>query len=236
MSVRILVVEDDAGVRMVVGDLLRDAGYGVEESGDGETAMGRLGERWDLLVVDVMMPGMDGFGFCHEARQRGFDGAILMLTARAALDDRVMGLRTGADDYVTKPFEPVELVARVEALLRRIRKVALTPVVRFEFGEVVADFTEGVVRRHGEKVSLAAKELQLLRYLVDHRGKVVSREQMLKDVWSQQPYITPRTVDTHVAWLRQKLEVNPQTPRHILTVRGEGYRFEGNGVRTTGGG
>ncbi|MBL8293300.1 MAG: response regulator transcription factor, partial [Bryobacterales bacterium] len=166
------------------------------------------------------------FAFCHQARERGFDGAILMLTARSQLEDRVTGLRTGADDYLTKPFEPPELLARVAALLRRVRKEALTPVMRFEFGRVVADFARGVVTREGEKLNLAAKELQLLRYLIDHRGQVVSRDQLLRDVWSQQPYITPRTVDTHIAWLRQKLEPSPQTPQHILTVRGEGYRFE----------
>jgi two-component system, OmpR family, alkaline phosphatase synthesis response regulator PhoP len=198
----------------------------VEECSDAVSALERLREGFDLLIVDVMMPGLDGFGFCHQVREGGFDGAILMLTARTALEDRVTGLRTGADDYVTKPFEPPELQARVAALLRRVRKEALTPVMHFEFGRVRADFSRGTVTRDGQRVSLAAKELQLLRYLVDHRGQVVSREQLLRDVWSRQPYITPRTVDTHIAWLRQKLEPNPQTPQHILTVRGEGYRFE----------
>ncbi len=226
MTPKILLVEDEPSVRMIVADLLRDAGYQVQESPEAVGALGRLGEGFDLLMVDVMMPGLDGFAFCHQARESGFDGAILMLTARAALDDRVTGLRTGADDYVTKPFEPPELLARVAALLRRVRKEALTPVLQFEFGEVKADFTRSTVTRSGEKVNLAAKEMQLLRYLVDRRGTVVSREQLLRDVWSHQPYITPRTVDTHIAWLRQKLEPSPQSPRHILTVRGEGYRFE----------
>lgn len=226
MTPKILLVEDEPAVRMIVADLLRDAGYLVQESPDATAAGERLGEGFDLLVLDVMMPGLDGFAFCHQARERGFDGAILMLTARSQLEDRVTGLRTGADDYLTKPFEPPELLARVAALLRRVRKEALTPVMRFEFGRVVADFARGVVTRDGEKLNLAAKELQLLRYLIDHRGQVVSRDQLLRDVWSQQPYITPRTVDTHIAWLRQKLEPSPQTPQHILTVRGEGYRFE----------
>ena len=226
MTPKILLVEDEPSVRMIVADLLRDAGYAVQESSDGVTAIARIGEGFDLMVVDVMMPGLDGFAFCHKAREGGFDGAILMLTARTALEDRVKGLQTGADDYVAKPFEPPELLARVAALLRRVRKEALTPVLQFEFGQVKADFARGIVSREGRKVNLAAKELQLLRYLVDRRGKVVSREQLLRDVWSQQPYITPRTVDTHIAWLRQKLEPTPQTPQHILTVRGEGYRFE----------
>jgi DNA-binding response OmpR family regulator len=226
MTPKILLVEDEPAVRMIVADLLRDAGYLVQESPDAGAAGERLGEGFDLMVLDVMMPGLDGFAFCHQARERGFDGAILMLTARSQLEDRVTGLRTGADDYLAKPFEPPELLARVAALLRRVRKEALTPVMRFEFGRVVADFARGVVTREGEKLNLAAKELQLLRYLIDHRGQVVSRDQLLRDVWSQQPYITPRTVDTHIAWLRQKLEPSPQTPQHILTVRGEGYRFE----------
>ncbi len=226
MSPRILLVEDEPAVRMVVADLLRDSGYVVEESPDGLVALERLPEGFDLLVVDVMIPGVGGFELCHRLRERGFDGAILMLTARTRLEDRVEGLQTGADDYVTKPFEPPELLARIAALLRRIRRGTLTPVMTFEFGGVRADFSRGEVTRGGVRVNLAAKELQLLRFLVDHRGQVVTREQLLRGVWSQQPYITPRTVDTHVAWLRQKLEPTPQTPRHILTVRGEGYRFE----------
>lgn len=226
MTARILVVEDEPAVRMIVTDLLRDAGYTVDEAVDGDSGLALLSRTFDLVVADVMMPGLDGFAFCQQARQQGFDGAFLLLTARTALEDRVTGLRTGADDYVTKPFEPPELLARVNALLRRVRKEALTPVMQFEFGEVKVDFAASAVTRDGERVNLAAKELLLLRYLIDHRGQVVTREDLLRDVWSQQPYITPRTVDTHIAWLRQKLEPTPQTPRHILTVRGEGYRFE----------
>jgi DNA-binding response OmpR family regulator len=226
MTPRILVVEDEPAVCMIVADLLRDAGYAVEEARDGSAGLAMLNRTFDLVVADVMMPGLDGFDFCQQAREKGYDGAFLLLTARTALEDRVKGLRTGADDYVTKPFEPPELLARVAALLRRVRKEALTPVLQFEFGNVKADFAQSIVLRDGERVNLAAKELMLLRCLIDHRGQVVSREDLLREVWSQQPYITPRTVDTHIAWLRQKLEPAPQTPRHILTVRGEGYRFE----------
>lgn len=226
MTAKILVVEDEPAVRMIVGDLLRNAEYLVDEAPDGHGGLALLDRTFDLVIADVMMPGMDGFAFCQQARERGFDGAFLFLTARTALEDRVMGLRTGADDYVAKPFEPPELLARVTALLRRVRKEALTPVMVFEFGDIKADFAQSLVTRDGERLNLAAKELMLLRYLIDHRGQVVTRDELLRDVWSQQPYITPRTVDTHVAWLRQKLEPNPQMPRHILTVRGEGYRFE----------
>jgi two-component system alkaline phosphatase synthesis response regulator PhoP len=137
----------------------------------------------------------------------------------------VVGLKLGADDYLTKPFEPPELVARIEALLRRVRREKLTPVARFQFGNVEVDFERGDVRKQGAAVNMAGKELQLLRYLVDHRGKVVSRDELLEAVWEYQPGVSSRTIDVHVAWLRQKLEDSPQNPRHIHTVRGVGYRF-----------
>jgi two-component system alkaline phosphatase synthesis response regulator PhoP len=159
-------------------------------------------------------------------RERGFDGGILMLTARAQVDDRVEGLRTGADDYLIKPFDSNELLARVSALLRRLGKTPLTPVLQYRFGDVTVDFERREVLRGGIPVNLAAKELQLLRQLIDHRGQVLPRERLLSRVWHDQPFIGARTVDVHVAWLRQKLEENPQVPRHIITVRGEGYRFE----------
>jgi two-component system, OmpR family, alkaline phosphatase synthesis response regulator PhoP len=137
----------------------------------------------------------------------------------------VVGLKTGADDYLAKPFDPSELLARVEALLRRVRKENLAPVVRFQYGNVQVDFEKAEVAKAGVPVSLAGKELQLLRYLIDHRGRVVPRDELLKNVWEYQPDVSSRTVDVHVAWLRQKLEDNPQFPKHILTVRGSGYRF-----------
>jgi two-component system alkaline phosphatase synthesis response regulator PhoP len=150
-----------------------------------------------------------------------------MLTAKTQLTDRVVGLKLGADDYLAKPFEPPELLARIEALLRRVKKEKLTPVLRFQFGNVEVDFEKGDVRKDGVAISLAGKELDLLRYLVDHRGRVVSRDELLEGVWQYQPGVSSRTIDVHVAWLRQKLEENPQTPRHIHTVRGVGYRFAG---------
>jgi two-component system alkaline phosphatase synthesis response regulator PhoP len=172
-----------------------------------------------------MLPGKNGLEICRELRQHGKDTAVLMLTAKSQLTDRVVGLKLGADDYVTKPFEPPELLARVEALLRRIKKDKRQPVVHFEFGDVAVDFEQGDVRKGGNAVALAAKELDLLRYLVNHRGKVVSREELLEGVWEYQPGVSSRTIDVHVAWLRQKLEDNPANPKHIHTVRGVGYRF-----------
>lgn len=227
MSARILLVEDDTDVQLIVADLLSGHGYEVVVSADGDEGFRLAMERrFDLLILDVMLPGMEGFELCRAARERGFDGVILMLTARSSVDDRVEGLRTGADDYLIKPFDSKELLARVSALLRRLGKTPLTPVLRYQFSDVEVDFERREVLRAGVVVNLATKEMQLLRQLIDHRGQVLSRECLLSRIWQDQPFIGPRTVDVHVAWLRQKIEKNPQSPRHIVTVRGEGYCFE----------
>lgn len=227
MKARILLVEDEAGLAMVVSDLLRAEGNVVEIASDGTAGLRRAtDEPFDLLILDVMLPKLSGTDLCHAARQQGFDGAILMLTAKGQVADRVNGLKLGADDYLVKPFNPDELVARVAALLRRVHKEQLTPVMRIEFGNVVADFSCHEFLKHGESISLTAKEAELLRLLINHRGQVLSRERILKQVWKEQPHITPRTVDVHIAWLRQKLEEKADAPKHILTARGEGYRFE----------
>ncbi len=211
---------------LVVSDLLRSESHSVEVARDGKTGLRRASEEnFDLLILDVMLPGMDGIQVCHAVRERGYDGAILMLTAKGQIPDKVQGLRTGADDYLVKPFDPDELLARIGALLRRVNKEQLTPVMRFQFGDVTADFAKMDFIKNGEPISLAAKEADLLRLLVNQRGQVLSREQILKQVWSEQQFITERTVDVHIAWLRQKLEDDPQSPKFILTVRGEGYRF-----------
>jgi two-component system alkaline phosphatase synthesis response regulator PhoP len=226
MSARILIVEDEPGIRLVIADLLKAEKYLVETATEGSAGLAlATTHKFDLLILDVMLPGADGFEICHEARQRGFDGAILMLTAKGQIDDRVRGLQTGADDYLVKPFDPDELVARVKALLRRVHKENLTPVMKFTFGNVTVDFSRPEFLKNGKPVSLAAKEAELLRFLVNHRGQALSRAQILQQVWSGQQFITERTVDVHIAWLRQKLEDNPVSPRYIITVRGEGYRF-----------
>jgi two-component system alkaline phosphatase synthesis response regulator PhoP len=226
MSSRILLVEDEPGLAMTLADLLAAEGYTVESAGDGPTGLSKATNgQFDLVVLDVMLPGKNGLEVCRELRQQGRDVAILMLTAKTQLTDRVVGLKLGADDYVTKPFEPAELLARIEALLRRIKKEKLAPVARYRFDAVDIDFERGQVRKNGAPISLAAKELDLLRYLIDRRGKVVSREELLEGVWEYQPGVSSRTIDVHVAWLRQKLEDTPQHPKHIHTVRGVGYRF-----------
>lgn len=227
MSSRILLVEDAPDVQMIVSDLLAGNGYDVVVAADAEDGLQKFSEQaFDALILDVMLPGRDGFELCTAARQRGFDGGILMLTARGEVADRVQGLRTGADDYLVKPFHPNELVARLEALLRRSGKQTLTPVAQYQFGDVTVDFARDEVLRAKERVKLAAQELRLLRHLIQHRGQVLSRESILARLWADQPFIGSRTVDVHIAWLRQKLEPDPQSPQFIVTVRGEGYCFK----------
>ncbi|MEZ5402442.1 MAG: response regulator transcription factor [Bryobacteraceae bacterium] len=227
MSLRILLVEDEPGLVVTLTDLLTAEGYEVESATDGLTGYQRAASRQhQLIILDVMLPGRNGFDICRGLREEGFDVPILMLTAKTRVPDRVTGLKLGADDYLAKPFDPSELLARVEALVRRAHREGLGPVRRFQFGAVDVDFDSGQVSKGGEVVNLAAKELQLLRYLIDHREKAVSRDDLLQSVWEYQPSVTSRTVDVHVAWLRQKLEENPERPRHLQTVRGVGYRFQ----------
>lgn len=226
MNSQILLIEDEPGLVLTLSDLLEAEGYRVETALDGPSGLQKaLSAKFDLLILDIMLPGKNGLEICRELRQHGSDVAILMLTAKTQVIDRVVGLKLGADDYLTKPFEPSELLARIEALLRRVRKNNLSPVSRFQFDSVQIDFERGEVLRDGAKVNMAGKELQLLRYLIDHRGQVVSREDLLKNVWEYQSAVSSRTIDVHMAWLRQKLEDNPQIPRYFQTVRGVGYKF-----------
>lgn len=226
MSSRILLVEDEPGLVMTITDLLMAEGYEVDSASDGDAGLTKaLAGNFDLIVLDVMLPKRTGFDVCREVRAKGVDCAILMLTAKTQVVDRVVGLKLGADDYLAKPFDPAELLARIEALLRRVRKENLVGVKSFQFGRIEVDFERAEVKRSGQPIALASKELQLLRYLVDHRGAVVPREELLQNVWEYRSDITSRTVDVHVAWIRQKLEENPQNPRHIQTIRGKGYRF-----------
>jgi len=226
MSLRILLVEDEPGLLLTVSDLLTAEGYDVDTAGDGESGLAKaIAGKFHLAILDVMLPRKSGFDVCRELRQRGVDTAILMLTAKSQVVDRVVGLKLGADDYLTKPFDPSELLARVEALLRRVRQEKRIPVQAFKFGDVEVDFERAEVRKGGREISMASKELQLLRYLVDHRGRVVPREELLQNVWEYSGDVSSRTIDVHVAWLRQKLEDTPQNPKHIHTIRGMGYRF-----------
>jgi len=225
MNSRILLVEDEPGLVLTISDLLSAEGYEVHAASDGEAALAKAAAReFDLVILDIMLPKKTGLDVCRELRQRGIDSAILMLTAKNQIVDRVVGLKLGADDYLAKPFDPAELLARVEALLRRVHKDKRIAVRSFRFSDVDVDFERLEVVKGGHPVSLAAKELQLLRYLVIHRDRVVPREEILQKVWEYGSDVSSRTVDVHVAWLRQKLD-NPQNPKHIQTVRGKGYRF-----------
>jgi len=227
MKPRILCVDDDPGVATAVSYLLGTRGYVVATAADGTAGLrSAVEERFDLVILDLLLPGLNGFEICRAARERGFDGAILILTAKEKISDRVQALQIGADDYLVKPFDSEELLARVAALLRRVHKGALTPVLEFEFGNVKADFGKRAFSKNGRPIRLAEKEAGVLRCLINHRGQVMSRSDILRHVWNEQRFITDRTVDVHIAWLRRKLEDNPRSPRHIVTFRGEGYRFD----------
>src|SRR5580765_7998449 len=213
MNLRILLVEDEPGLVLTVSDLLTAEGYEVETAADGEPGLSKATSgKFSVIILDVMLPRKSGFDVCRELRQSGIDTAILMLTAKTQVVDRVVGLKLGADDYLTKPFDPSELVARIEALLRRVQKETRIPVRKYQFGDIEVDFERAEVLRAGQRIGLASKELQLLRYLVDDRERVVPREEILQKVWEYRSDVSSRTIDVHVAWLRQKLEQDPTIP------------------------
>jgi two-component system alkaline phosphatase synthesis response regulator PhoP len=227
-TARLLLVEDEPGLQLALTDRLAAEGYRVETAAVGHSAVRRAtGEPFDVILLDVMLPGRDGFDVAKTIRQQGVQTPILMLTARSQVVDRVVGLKLGADDYLTKPFEMAELLARIEALLRRAPTTSGVSLERFQFGEVLVDVRKAEVTRDGALMDLSAKEFHLLRYFVEHRGATLSREELLTEVWGYHATPSTRTVDVHVAWLRQKLEPNPRLPQYILTVHGLGYKFVG---------
>ena len=224
---RVLLVEDEESLVVTLTDRLKAEGYRVEARGDAESALALVSEApFDLAILDVMLPGMDGFALCRELRQRRLSLPVLMLTARSQVVDKVVGLKLGADDYLTKPFEMSELLARLEALLRR-RSPGSPAADIFVFGEVRADFRRAEVTRSGEPVPLSGLEMRLLRYLIEHRGEVLSRDRLLDEVWGYDATPVSRTVDVHIASLRAKLEASPSHPVFIVTVHRLGYRFDG---------
>jgi two-component system, OmpR family, alkaline phosphatase synthesis response regulator PhoP len=225
---RLLLVEDEPGLQLALTDRLTTEGYHVEVAADGPAAVARAtSEPFDIIVLDVMLPGLDGFELLRTVRQRGVTTPVLMLTARGQVVDKVVGLKMGADDYMTKPFEALELTARLEALRRRARAPSGAGVTCYEFGDAVVDIRRAEVTRAGAPVELSPKEFHLLRYFLEHRGATFSREELLHEVWGYQNMPSTRTVDVHVAWLRQKLETNPKAPQYIVTVHGLGYKFTG---------
>lgn len=233
---KILVVEDEVSLQETLAYNLKKQGYEVETVGDGLAALAkaRLAHP-DLIVLDIMLPGLDGFEVARILRQE-MTTPVLMLTARDDEIDRVVGLEVGADDYMTKPFSMRELVARIKAMLRRVRLVreevtaagtAFSASQNFKYSDLVIDVNRREVTRNGQVLALKPKEFELLHFLAQHRGQVLTREFILERVWGWEYIGDSRTVDVHVRWLREKIESNPASPVRIITVRGAGYRFEG---------
>jgi two-component system alkaline phosphatase synthesis response regulator PhoP len=224
MSARILVVEDDRAIATALEDDLRLEGYDVEVVGDGPSAIERASRsRFDLMLLDVMLPGRDGFEVCRELKRRGTDTTILLLTARGGESDKVLGLDLGADDYVTKPYSPKELRARIRMLLRRAAH-SRPEIVRFGVCEL--DFTRGELRRGGKPVAVTPLEFKLLTLFVTRPGRVLTRRVLIDEAWGRDTAITERVVDNQIANLRKKIEPSPIAPAFLKSVRGIGYRFD----------
>lgn len=238
MSEKILVVDDEISLQETLAYNLKKQGYDVKTIGDGADAI-ELAREWspELIILDVMLPGLDGFEICRILRQE-MTTPILMLTARDDEIDRVVGLEVGADDYLAKPFSMRELIARVKALLRRVRLIREEAAINegedgkpkaevLEFDNLILDMVRHEIKIDDRVVAFKPKEYELLTFFAQHQGQVLSREMILERVWGWDFIGDSRTVDVHVRWLREKIEQNPANPRRIITVRGAGYRFEG---------
>ena len=226
---KILVIEDEPQMRLGLRDNLELEGYEVETAADGDEGLQKAGVfAPDLVILDVMLPKKNGFDVCRDLRARSVATPIVMLTARSAETDKVLGLELGADDYVTKPFSITELLARVRAVLRRAGAGAVKPAADvMRIGDIEIDFKLHQARRGKVRIEFTAREFDLLRYFVLHTGQVVTREQILNEVWGYEEFPTTRTIDNFVAKLRQKIEKSPHAPEHILTIHGSGYKFVG---------
>jgi len=223
---RVLVVEDEPDIALGLIDDLTVEGHVVEVVDDGATAVTRGRESgWDLILLDVMLPGKDGFTICRDLRRSGVKTPIIMLTARTQEAEKILGFEEGADDYVTKPFSPRELRARIKALLRRTQDGAPADVYRF--GAIEVDFGRAELRQHGRPIDVTPLELKLLETFIRRRGRVLSRDQLLDAAWTPGVHVTDRAVDAHIVNLRRKIEPTPAEPRFLVSVRGLGYRFEG---------
>ncbi|MFN8091623.1 MAG: response regulator transcription factor [Vicinamibacteria bacterium] len=228
MKPRVLLVEDEPSLVLTLTDRLKAEGYDVESAENGDAGYRRaLQGPFDLVLLDVALPGRSGFDVLRDLRQQRVDTPVLMLTARGQVVDRVLGLKLGADDYLPKPFETMELLARMEAILRRRRGAQAAGAGAYAFGEVRVDFRRAEVTRDGRPVELSSLEFKLLRYFVEHRGELLSRRDLLEHVWGYPAVLQTRTVDVHVASLRQKIERHPAKPEYIVTVHRMGYRFLG---------
>jgi DNA-binding response OmpR family regulator len=224
---KVLIVEDDQAMAVALRDGFSYEGYAVQVARDGATGLQLARERGhDLVILDVMLPRISGLDVCRQLRSAGNDTPIIMLTARGQEIDKVLGLKTGADDYVTKPFSFLELMARVEAVLRRASKPA-EAVESVSFGDVEINFKTFEASKGGQTVELSPREFKMMKYFAEHRGEVVTRDQLLDHVWGYEGLPLTRTVDMHIAKLRQKIEDTPSDPRHIITVHRVGYKFTG---------
>ena len=225
---KILIVEDEEGLILTLTDRLRSEGFEVSSATDGAEGFKIAAENlFDLIILDVMLPKKNGLDICRDLRKEGIETPVLMLTAKGETIDKVLGLKLGADDYLTKPFEIMELLARIEALLRRSEKVSVngSNLENFKFGEISIDFKRAEISKSDESLELSAMEFKLLQFLIEHKGEVHSRDELLDAVWGYDAMPSTRTVDVHIAWLRQKLEENPKHPKFIQTIHGLGYKF-----------
>jgi two-component system alkaline phosphatase synthesis response regulator PhoP len=226
MNERILLTEDEEGLLMTLTDRLTMEGYSVEIARNGDQGFTKaMNDSFDLIILDIKLPKRNGLDLCRDLRQAGLITPILMLTARGQTVDKVVGLKLGADDYMTKPFEMMELVARIEALLRRAPIRSHDHANIYDFGALRIDLRGTQVFRKDRPINLSAREFQLLRYLLERRGATISRAELLKEVWGYSASTNTRTVDMHIASLRQKLEDDAKQPEWILTVPGLGYKF-----------
>jgi two-component system alkaline phosphatase synthesis response regulator PhoP len=224
----VLLVEDEPGLVLTLTDRLRSEGYDVSSATDGPAGLAlATSDPFDVMLLDVMLPGMNGFDLCRELRRRAITTPIIMLTARGQTADKVTGLKIGADDYLTKPFDLLELLARIEVQLRRTAAVTGKSAAEYRFGDITVNFRKAEVSRNGEALDLSAREFLLLKYLIEHREATLSRDELLNEVWGYHSMPSTRTVDVHVAWLRQKIETNSRHPQYLLTIHGMGYKFVG---------
>jgi DNA-binding response OmpR family regulator len=226
MKEKILIIEDEEDLVKGLKLNLQGEGYDVEWAFDGREGLLKAQEAApDLIILDIMLPKMNGLEVCRELRQKNIGVPIIMLTAKGEEIDKVVGLEVGADDYLTKPFSIRELLARIKALLRRANRDEKSVPKVYRFGDVEIDFATFKIRRKGEEFELTSLEVEILKHLISHQGKVVTREALLDKVWGYDKFPTTRTIDNHILKLRKKIEDDPSHPRHIFSVYGEGYRF-----------
>jgi two-component system, OmpR family, alkaline phosphatase synthesis response regulator PhoP len=225
-KVNILVIEDEKGLVMTLQDRLEDEGYNVEIAVDGASGFERaIAGSSDVIILDLMLPKKGGLDICRDLRRQGVQTPIIMLTAKGQVIDKVLGLKLGADDYMEKPFDMMELLARIEVQLRKQESPDFNSAGTITFGDVKANFKKGEITKNGKSLVLSAKEFKLLKFMAQNEGIILTRDQLLNEVWGYDTMPSTRTVDVHVSWLRQKLETDTRYPRHFITVHGFGYKF-----------